>query len=130
MSCTPAGSPVIAILSTLFLLRLEYRAPTHGCGIATRNQRLAAIHSFARFIGLHSPEHLEWCGQIQAIASKKVARRLVVYLEKDELDALLKALHDFGCAGRLLCESPIMEEDALLFQKKWIEISGESVEAK
>lgn len=71
-----------------FLQDLE---ATRGCGIATRNQRLAAIHSLARFIGLRNPEHLEWCGQIQAIASKKVARPLVGYLEKDELDALLKA---------------------------------------
>ncbi|MEK6222447.1 MAG: TIM barrel protein [Chloroflexota bacterium] len=44
-----------------------------------------------------------------------------------ELDALFKALHDFGCAGRILCESPIMEEDALYFQKKWMEISGETL---
>ena len=64
---------------------------TRRCGIATRNQRLAAIRSLARFIGLHSPEHLEWAGQIRAIESKKVARPLVGYLEKDELDALLKA---------------------------------------
>ena len=64
---------------------------TRGCGIATRNQRLAAIHALARFISLHSPEHLEWAGQIRAIESKKVARPLVAYLEKDELDALLKA---------------------------------------
>ena len=71
-----------------FLQDLE---KTRGCGIATRNQRLAAIHSLARFIGLHSPEHLEWCGQIQTIASQRVARPLVGYLEKDELDALLKA---------------------------------------
>ena len=41
---------------------------TRGCGINTRNQRLAAIRSLARFIGLHSPEHLHWCGQIQTIA--------------------------------------------------------------
>ena len=39
-----------------FLQDLE---KTRGCGIATRNQRLAAIRSLARFIGLHSPEHLE-----------------------------------------------------------------------
>ena len=71
-----------------FLLDVE---KTRGCGIATRNQRLAAIHSLARFISLHSPEHLEWAGQIRAIESKKVARPLVAYLEKDELDALLKA---------------------------------------
>ena len=43
-----------------------------------------------------------------------------------KLDALFKALHDFNCGGRLLCESPIMEEDALYFKKKWIEISGET----
>jgi site-specific recombinase XerD len=64
---------------------------TRGCGIATRNQRLAAIHSLARFIGLYSPERLEWAGQIRSIEFKKVARPLLGYLEKDELDALLKA---------------------------------------
>jgi site-specific recombinase XerD len=64
---------------------------TRGCGIATRNQRLAAIRSLARFIGLPSPEHLEWSGQIRTIVSKKAARPLIAYLEKDELDALLKA---------------------------------------
>ena len=70
-----------------FLQDLE---KTRRCGIATRNQRLAAIHSLARFIGLHSPEHLEWSGQIRTIGPKKVARPLIGYLEKDELDALLK----------------------------------------
>jgi site-specific recombinase XerD len=64
---------------------------TRHCGVATRNQRLAAIRSLARFIGLHSPEHLEWAGQIRSIESKKVARPLIGYLEKDELDALLKS---------------------------------------
>jgi len=64
---------------------------TRGCGIATRNQRLAAIRSLARFIGLYSPEHLSWCGQIQTIRSKKVAPTPVAYLEKDELDHLLNA---------------------------------------
>ena len=80
-----------------FLQDLE---KTRGCGIATRNQRLAAIHSLARFIGLHSPEHLEWCGQIQTIRSKKVARPLIAYLEKDELDALLKSPDRRTAQGR------------------------------
>jgi site-specific recombinase XerD len=71
-----------------FLRDLEER---RGCGAATRNQRLAAIHSLAHFIGLHSPEYLHWCGRIRAIQSKKAARPLVTYLEKDEMDALLAA---------------------------------------
>ena len=42
-----------------------------------------------------------------------------------DLEALFKALKDQGCGGRLLCESPVMEKDALLFQKTWGGISGE-----
>jgi len=42
-----------------------------------------------------------------------------------KLDALLEVLKDFGCAGRILCESPIMEEDALILKKAWMKVSGE-----
>jgi len=42
-----------------------------------------------------------------------------------DLQALFRALKDFGCAGRILCESPVMEEDALKMMKTWKEISGE-----
>jgi integrase/recombinase XerD len=45
---------------------------THrGCGIATRNQRLAAIHALARFVGEHSPEHIDWCAQVRYVPYKK-----------------------------------------------------------
>lgn len=42
-----------------------------------------------------------------------------------DLKALLCALKDFKCAGRILCESPIMEEDALNMKKAWKKVSGE-----
>ena len=42
-----------------------------------------------------------------------------------DLKALFKALNDFDCGGRILCESPIMEEDALKMKKTWMKISGE-----
>ncbi len=32
---------------------------------------------------------------------------------------LFKALKKFGCGGRILCESPVMEEDALRMKKVW-----------
>ncbi len=43
-----------------------------------------------------------------------------------DLKALFRALSEFGCAGRILCESPIMEEDALNMKKAWVKVSGES----
>jgi deoxyribonuclease-4 len=43
-----------------------------------------------------------------------------------DLSAILQALKDMGCAGRILCESPILEEDALFAKQCWMEVSGES----
>jgi site-specific recombinase XerD len=78
-----------------FLRHLE---ENRGCSIATRNQRLAAVHSLAQFISLHSPEHLHWCAEIRAILMKKAPPRPVLdYLEKDEMNALL-AVPDRGKA--------------------------------
>jgi deoxyribonuclease-4 len=42
-----------------------------------------------------------------------------------KLNALFKALKEFDCAGRILCESPIMEEDALNMKKAWMKVSKE-----
>src|ERR1019366_5624319 len=61
------------------------------CTIATRNQRLAAIHALARFIGQHAPELVEWSGQVRTVPFKKDPKTLIPYLEKAEMDALLTA---------------------------------------
>src|SRR5512147_267510 len=42
-----------------------------------------------------------------------------------KLNLLFKALKEFGCEGRILCESPIMEEDALNMKKAWMKVSKE-----
>jgi integrase/recombinase XerD len=61
------------------------------CSIATRNQRLAAIHALARFVGEHSPEHIAWCAQVRCVPFKRTARASIGYLDKPEMDALLAA---------------------------------------
>jgi len=43
-----------------------------------------------------------------------------------DLEALFQALSDHGCGGRILCESPVMEEDALTMRSVWMKVSGES----
>jgi deoxyribonuclease IV len=40
-----------------------------------------------------------------------------------DLNAILKALKAQGCRGRILCESPVMEDDALKIQQAWKELS-------
>ena len=69
-----------------FLTHLEQG---RGCSPQTRNQRLAAIRSFARYVASHRPEDVAWCIRIRAIPLKKTASKPVGYLEKPEVDALL-----------------------------------------
>lgn len=73
---------------------------TRRCSTATRNQRLAALHALARFVGERSPEHLEWAGQIRSIPFKKCGRTPVTYLEKPEMDALLASPDQDTSQGR------------------------------
>jgi integrase/recombinase XerD len=70
----------------LFLAYLEQK---RHCRTVTRNQRLASIHALARFIGEHSPEHVDWCAQIRMVPFKKAGSTTITYLEKAEMDALL-----------------------------------------
>lgn len=42
-----------------------------------------------------------------------------------DLKGLFRALHAFGSAGRILCESPAMEDDARYMKSVWQEVSGE-----
>jgi deoxyribonuclease-4 len=52
--------------------------------------------------------------------NQKGERNHLPVIESDfNLKALFQALHERGCQGRILCESPKMEEDALYMQEIW-----------
>lgn len=57
--------------------------------------------------------------------SPKGEKEHLPILESDfDLEALLKALDEFNCGGRIVCESPVMEDDALIIQEKWFQVRG------
>lgn len=68
---------------------LTYLKEVRHCGTNTHNQRLAAIHALAVFVGNRSPEHLAWCSEVRTVPFKKSARTVVHYLDKPEMDAML-----------------------------------------
>ena len=71
-----------------FLASLE---KDRGSSVATRNQRLATVHAWARFIAEHLPEQIAWSTQVRAIPFKKGPRSVMAYLDKAEMDAVLDA---------------------------------------
>ena len=68
-----------------FLASLEEK----GCSVSTRNQRLAAIKSFCRYVQSDSPQNLYNMQQILAIPSKKKETPVIQYLNAEQLGMLL-----------------------------------------
>lgn len=77
---------VDAALVRSFLVHLE---DERGNSIATRNQRLAALHSLFRFIARLVPEIVDHAAQVQAIPLRRTAVPAMPYLDKHEIDAVL-----------------------------------------
>jgi integrase/recombinase XerD len=70
---------------------LEYVEKGRNNSVRTRNARLAAIHSFFRYVSFRAPEYAELCYQILAIPSKRFERRPIEFLTRKEIDALTSA---------------------------------------
>jgi len=77
---------ITAELVREFLAHLESQ---RGNSVATRNQRLAAIHAIFRFISRQVPELVEHATPIQSIPPRRTVTPTMPYLEKAEMDALL-----------------------------------------
>jgi site-specific recombinase XerD len=77
-----------APLITAFLHDLE---STRGISARTRNLRLTAIRSFFRFVSYELPTHSAQIQRILATPTKRFTRRLIHFLTRPEVDALLKA---------------------------------------
>jgi len=69
-----------------FLTHLE---EVRGVSVATRNARLAAVHSLFAFAALRHPEHAELIARVLAIPNKRGTRALVTFLSRPEIDVLL-----------------------------------------
>ncbi len=86
--CELDFSDLDAALIGAFLEHLE--VARHN-SVRTRNNRLAAVHSMFGFAALRHPEHAGTIQRVLAIPIKLSDRKLVTYLEDDEVDALLGA---------------------------------------
>jgi site-specific recombinase XerD len=81
-----------------FLTHLEKE---RGNGIATRNARLAAIHTFARYLSSRYPERLGKFQEILAIPFKRGVRSAPIeYLESRDVEALLGRIDRRTLAGQ------------------------------
>jgi len=71
-----------------------------GVTATTRNVRLAAIHSFARFLAAQEPVYLDQAQRLLAIPFKRARPRPIAYLEYEEIAAVLASVDRSTRAGR------------------------------
>lgn len=80
-----------------FLAHLE---TTRHTTVTTRNIRLAAFHTFFRFLSTQHPDRLAHAQRILGIPFKRARPRPIDYLEYEELDGVLTAVDRATPAGR------------------------------
>lgn len=72
----------------LFLNHLEVE---RGCTARSRNQRLGAIKSFFKHANIRLPDKSHQIHRVLCVPSKRVTKKIVDFLSREELEVLLKA---------------------------------------
>ena len=87
----PAALDISDLDPTRISAFLDHLERDRGNSVATRNARLAAVHSFFRYAALHNPEHAGLIAQVLAIPEKRSDTDVIAFLSEPEVTALLAA---------------------------------------
>lgn len=97
----PASQITLEDLNATFIgAFLDDLERSRGNGVRSRNLRMTVIRSFFRYSTLEAPQYSELIQRVLAIPSKRQERRLVGFLSRVEIDALLSAPNRNNWLGR------------------------------
>ena len=96
----PSDLTVEDLQAPAILEFLDSLEKNRGNSIQTRNARLAAIRSFFRLVALREPDRIELAAQVLAIPVKRADHRLIGYLARPEMEAILAAPDTRTWTGR------------------------------
>src|SRR5207249_3214056 len=96
----PAALDIAELNAALIAAFLDHLEADRHNRVATRNNRLAAVHSLFGYLALHHPEHAASIQRVLAIPPKRTERNVVTYLTDPEVDALLGACNQTRWTGR------------------------------
>ncbi len=84
------------------------------------------LDAYAAALGPQSLKHLHIHLSGIEYSAKGERNHLAVNDSDLNLPALFQSLYDHGCQGRILCESPEMEDDALVLKSAWDSVGAHS----
>jgi len=96
----PAALRLADVDAPVVLRFLTYLEQERGNAVRSRNIRLSAIRSFFRLVALRDPDSLGIVTRVLAIPMKREDRKLIAYLTRTEMQALLAAPDRSKWSGR------------------------------
>ena len=98
---TPPSKLSLAQLDAPFIAKfLDDLESSRSNGARSRNARLASLRSFYHYAALEAPQHAGLIQRVLAIPYKRLTRRLVTYLTRPEVEAVLGSVDQSTWAGR------------------------------
>lgn len=73
---------------------LDWLETNRFASIQTRNQRLACIKSFYKYVQSNEPDLFDTCVLILSIKNKKVPNKMISYFSEDEIKIMINYLND------------------------------------
>jgi len=94
--------------------------------VNTYDEWMAVLATYRKSLGDKAMEHMHI--HLSGINYGPKGEKNHLIIEEADLNfmELMHALHSSAVKGRIMCESPVLEVDALKFKNLWMEASGES----
>ena len=96
----PSGLDIADLDAPLIASFLDHLERYRHNSPATRNNRLADIHSLFGYLARQNPEHAASVQRVLAIPAKRTERHLLTFLTEGEVDSLLGACDQTTWTGR------------------------------
>ena len=98
---TPPSKLSLAQLDAAFIAEfLDDLESSRSNGARSRNARLASLRAFYHYAALEAPKHAALIQRVLAIPYKRLTRRLVTYLTRPEVEAVLGSADKSTWVGR------------------------------
>ena len=94
------GAVSVVLVAIGWAKTSDHLEQQRGNSIRSRNIRLSALRTFFRFVALRDPESVAMVTRVLAIPIKREDKKLVGYLTRPEIDALIAAPDQSSWIGR------------------------------
>lgn len=89
----PNKIEIESITKEVIIQFLDWLETDRNVSIQTRNQRLACIKSFYKYVQINEPDLFGSCSQILSIKNKKVPNKMISYFTENEIKIMINYLN-------------------------------------